>query len=64
MGFREPTLEFDVLQASGVGYSPGSRMEGVSSKKGFGYSSHLGRGREAAVSQMLRDIDWRMEGKV
>lgn len=41
MGFKEPTLGSDAPQASEVGYSPGSRMQGVSSKKGLGYSSHL-----------------------
>lgn len=45
MGFREPTLGSDVPQASEVGYSPGSRIQGMSSKKGLGYSSHLGGGR-------------------
>lgn len=45
MGFREPTLGFDIPQASEVRYSPGSKIQGVSSKKGLGYSSHLeGRG--------------------
>lgn len=43
MGFKEPTLRSDVPQASKVGYSPGSRMQGESSKEGLGYSSHLGR---------------------
>lgn len=46
MGFKEPTLGSDAPQASEVGYSPGSRMQGVSSKKGLGYSSHLAGGRE------------------
>lgn len=65
MGFKEPTLGSDAPQASEVGYSPGSRMQGVSSKKGLGYSSHLegGGGREAAVYQIPRDTDWWM-GKV
>lgn len=49
MGFREPMLGSEVPQDSEVGYSPGSRMQGVSSKEGLGYSSHLGRGRGAAV---------------
>lgn len=46
MGFSEPTLKSDVPQASKVGYSPGSRIWGVSSKNGLGYSSHLGGGTE------------------
>lgn len=50
MGFSEPTLGPDVPQASNVGYSPGSRIQGVSSKNGLGYSSHLGRNREALNS--------------
>lgn len=41
-GFKEPTLGSDVPQSLEVGYSPGSRMQGVPSKKGLGYSSHLG----------------------
>lgn len=49
MGFREPTLGSDAPQASEVGYSPGSRMQGVSSKKGLGYRSHLEKSREVAA---------------
>lgn len=58
MGFSEPTLWLEASQASKVGYSPGSRIQGVPSKQGLGYSSHLREGRETIIPQMCKDTNW------